>query len=101
MSDSTTPSSSWNHSSRRRRIIRRVHLPTHPAGFAVGALTCTVALLLVSVAAADDYTRRIRPKDQAAAKTAVLQKSDFGSLAVTGGATKVPHTDEKLCAFFD
>lgn len=78
-----------------------MHLSTHPAGIAVGAFACTAALLLASVAAADDYTRRIRPKDQTAAKAAVLQKSDFGSLPVTGGATKVPHTDEKLCAYFD
>jgi hypothetical protein len=78
-----------------------VHLLRHPDGFVVGALTCSVALLLTSVAAADDYTRRIRPKDQAAAKAAVLHRADFGAVPITGGAAKVPHSDEKLCAYFD
>jgi hypothetical protein len=78
-----------------------VHLLKPAAGFALGTVACVVALAAASAAAADDYQRHFRPKDQAAAKAAVLHETDFGTVAVTGGPSTVPHTDEKLCSYFD
>jgi hypothetical protein len=67
----------------------------------IGLLSCAIGLCATSVAAADDYTRAIEATDQAAAKAAVLRKSDFGTLPVTGGATKPDNSGDARCSYYD
>ena len=67
----------------------------------LGLLSCAIGLCVPSIAAADDYTRAIDARDQAAAKAAVLRKSDFGAFPVTGGATKPDTSGGARCSYYN
>jgi len=86
----------------REQRPRRGPLRRRPLfGVAVAALASVLALAFAAVAAADDYTRKIVAGDQTAVNEAILKKSDFGSLGVTGGSEKIPRTSEPLCPYFN
>jgi hypothetical protein len=70
-------------------------------GAGVAALASLLALVFAAVAGADDYTREIVTGDQTAVNHAILKKTDFGALTVTGGNEKIPRSTEPLCAYFD
>jgi hypothetical protein len=70
-------------------------------GVAVAALASMLALVFTAVAGADDYTRKIVAGDQSAVNEAILKKTDFGTLTVTGGTEKIPRSTEPLCSYFN